>query len=86
MKLKLAAFIVAVCAANATPASACFLLGCVEDAVADDTYPPGETALPPALQEEIRARAGKGLSTAGFYNDPSLALAVRDRRVVRARY
>jgi hypothetical protein len=86
MKLTLAALLALAFAASATPASACLLLGCINDALADDSYPPGETALPPALQMLVRARDGRGLSQAGFYNDPALALAARARPVVRARY
>jgi hypothetical protein len=86
MKLTLAALLALAFAASATPASACFLLGCIDQALADDSYPPGDPPLPPTLQMLIRARDGRGLSLEGFYNDPALALALRERPVVRARY
>jgi hypothetical protein len=73
MRTTLAALSAALLLANAAPASACGYYGCY--AVGDDSYPPGEIPLPPAVQMEVIARQGKGLSLAGFYNDPSLALA-----------
>jgi hypothetical protein len=86
MKLTLAAILALAFAASATPASACFLLGCIDQALADDSYPPGEPPLPPVVQMLVRARDGRGLSQAGFYNDPALALALHERPVLRARY
>lgn len=75
MKLPLAALLAAAFAASATPAAACGFFDCVSWALADDSYPPGQTALPPDIQVQVIARGGKGLSLAGFYNDPAVALA-----------
>jgi hypothetical protein len=75
MRTTLAVLLAAALAASATPAAACNFFRCFGAAVADDSFPPGETALPPGVQIEVIARQGKGLSLAGFYNDPSLALA-----------
>lgn len=77
MRLTLAALLAAAFAALATPAAACSTFLCLGDAVSDDLYPPGEAALPFAVQEAVQARMGKGLSAAGFYNDPTLAHAHR---------
>lgn len=73
MRTKLAALLAAALLANAAPAAACGFFGC--PVAGDDSYPPGVAPLPPAVQMEVIARQGKGLSLAGFYNDPSLALA-----------
>ena len=73
MRLTFAALLAAAFAALATPAAACSTFLCLGDAVADDLYPPGEAPLPFAVQEAVRVRMDKGLSLAGFYNDPSLA-------------
>ncbi len=64
--------------ASAAPAAACGIVACPGLALADDSYPVGETPLRPTVRALVEARLGKGLSPAGFYNDPSLALAVRD--------
>ncbi len=76
MRLTLIA-LAAVLAASATPAAAGDTYNYVAAALADDDYPPGETALPPDVQRLVIARQGKGLSLAGFYNDPSLAYRPR---------
>jgi hypothetical protein len=89
MRLLPAALLVAALAASATPAAACGFFQCFGEAVADDTYPPGETPLPPAVQREVIARrsAGVGLSLAGYYNDPSLAMrAYAPEPVLRRAY
>jgi hypothetical protein len=91
MRTTLAALLAAALAASATPAAACGFFQCLNNAVADDTYPPGETPLPPSVQVEVIARHGLGLSLAGFYNDPSVALAWREyarppRPVLRRSY
>jgi hypothetical protein len=62
--------------ASASPAAACGFF--CDSPLADDAYPPLQLPLPPLLQEQVIARHGKGLSLAGFYNDPSLALERRD--------
>ncbi len=77
MKPTLAALLAAVLAASATPAAACGFFSCLDYAVSDDSYPPGEPTLPPGVLVEVIARQGMGLSLAGFYNDPSVALALR---------
>ena len=76
MRLPLIA-LAAVLAASATPAAAYDTFDYAGAALADDTYPPGEIALPPSVQRLVIARQGKGLSLAGFYNDPSLAFRPR---------
>jgi hypothetical protein len=81
MRLTLAALLAVAVAALATPAAACGSFLCLNEAVGDDLYPPGEEPLPPAVREAVLARDGMGLSAAGFYNDPSLAL-LRHRHVV----
>jgi hypothetical protein len=77
MRLTLIA-LAALLAASATPAAAGDYFSCVDRALSDDSYPAGETSLPPHVRALVEARQGKGLSLAGFYNDPSLALAERD--------
>ena len=72
MRLTLIALAAAL-AASATPAAAYDTFNYVSAALADDDYPPGEIALPPTVQRLVTARQGKGLSLAGFYNDPSVA-------------
>lgn len=74
MKLVLAALAAATLVAVATPAAACGFSECFNEALASDSYPPSETLLPPNVQEQVDARGGRGLSLAGFYNDPSVAL------------
>ncbi len=74
MRTTLAVLLVAF-AASATPAAACDYFNCAGDATADDSYPPGQIPLPPSVRMEVIARDDNGLSLAGFYNDPSLALA-----------
>ena len=75
MRLTLIA-LAALAAASAAPAAACDT-ACIDLAVADDSYPAGEQALPPTVRALVEARQGGGLSLAGFYNDPALALAPR---------
>jgi predicted small secreted protein len=75
MRTTRAVLLAAALAASATPAAACNFFRCLGEAVADDSYPPGQTALPLSVQMEVIARQDRGLSLAGFYNDPSLALA-----------
>ena len=77
MRTTLAALLAAALLANAAPAAACGYIGCLA-AVGDDAYPPGRAPLPPYVRMEVMARQDKGLSLAGFYNDPSLALAYRE--------
>ena len=74
MRLTLIALAAAL-AASAAPAAAYDTFDYVGAALADDSYPAGEVALPPTVQRLVIARHGKGLSLAGFYNDPSLAYA-----------
>ena len=67
------AVLFAVVASASSAASAC------EDpnycrAIGDDAYPPGRSVLSPYIRALIAAREGYGLSSAGFYNDPSVAL------------
>jgi len=94
-KLKMrSTFAVAIAAlvAAASPAAACGVNFCLERAVSDDAYPPAQPQLPPSVQELVRIRQDGGLSLAGFYNDPSLALleyapqGYRRPHVVRSRY
>jgi hypothetical protein len=82
MKPTLAAALLALALfANISPAAACGFF--CDSALADDAYPPGQSALPPLLEEQVLARHGKGLSLAGFYNDPTLALERRAGRYRR---
>ena len=79
MRLTVAALIAAAAvAAASSPAAACGFFSCVDQALADDSYPMGSRALDPDVQMAVHARAGFGLSSAGFYNDPSLAMARRE--------
>ena len=54
------------------PARACETFLCLGDAVSDDLAPPFRPSLPPSIEAQIRYRDGRGLSQAGFYNDPSV--------------
>jgi hypothetical protein len=82
MKPTLAAALLALALfASVSPAAACDVY-CVH-ALSDDAYPPAQPPLPPLLQEQVIARHGKGLSLAGFYNDPTLALERREGRYRR---
>lgn len=99
MRPTIAALFAVALAAASTPAFACGDF-CLPGALASDAYPPAVEPLPPVVQLLVRARDDRGLSLAGFYNDPSLALAAyepaygdyprgphrRWRHVVRARY
>lgn len=78
MKTTLAALFVAALLAGAAPATACGFFDCFTQAAGDDAYPPGEIPLPPAVRMEVIARQDQGLNLAGFYNDPSLALAFQN--------
>ena len=75
MKLTLAAFVATALAASASPAAACGFFACANEAVASDAYPPSLPVLSPNVQEQVDARGGRGLSLAGFYNDPSVEMA-----------
>ncbi len=76
MRLTLAALLAVAYAAGVTPAAAaCGPWLCPDEAVADDSYPPGHSALPPNIQAQVAARDDRGLSLAGFYNDPAVAIA-----------
>jgi hypothetical protein len=95
MKPTFVALFAAALAVASTPAAACDPYFCPERAVADDAYPPGEASLPPSIRLLVLARDDRGLSLAGFYNDPSLALLEyappyysrrRGPHVVRSRY
>ena len=44
MRTTLAVLLAAALAASATPAAACGFFRCLGEAMADDSYPPGETA------------------------------------------
>ncbi len=74
MKPRIVALFAVALAAASTPAAACGDF-CLERAVSDDAYPPSVEGLSPTLHALVRARDDRGLSSAGFYNDPSLALA-----------
>ena len=63
--------------ASATPAAACGYFDCFGAAVADDAYPAGRDAAADPGAGSWCGRARKGLSLAGFYNDPALALRHR---------
>ena len=75
MRLTLAALLAAAFAAGASPAAACGAYACWDEALASDAYPPRQNQLPPDVQEQVQARDGRGLSLAGFYNDPAVAMA-----------
>jgi hypothetical protein len=77
MKPIVAILAVAAVTAMSAPASACEFFRCFNEAVADDAYPPGTPRLDPAIEELVAARQGAGMSLAGFYNDPSLAMRRR---------
>jgi len=68
MKTTLAVLLAAAALGAAAPAAAC---DCLWDRVNDDISPPHMPALPPAVQAQVVMRDGRGLSQAGFYNDPS---------------
>ena len=67
--------------ASPAPAAACGFF--CDNSLADDAYPPAAIPLPIPLQEQVAARHGKGLSLAGFYNDPSRGAGAA-RRPLRA--
>lgn len=39
-----------------------------------DSYPPLEPMLHPSIEAQVAARDGRGLSLAGFYNDPTVLM------------
>jgi hypothetical protein len=79
MRLIVAALAAAAAFGAATaPAAACGFFNCANLALADDAYPPGIPLLDPQVQQVVLARDGTGLSTAGYYNDPTLTLARRE--------
>lgn len=85
MKATFAVLIAATLGA-AAPASACQYFLCLGDAVSDDIAPPYQMPLSPAVQAQIRYRNGRGLSQAGFYNDPSVYTGEYSRHVVESQY
>jgi hypothetical protein len=90
MKITLAVFLAAAALGVAAPASACD--DCFWRQLSDDSAPPLTPTLSPALQAQLAYRDGRGLSQAGFYNDPSAYFgADYERRhqgpyVLRSRY
>ena len=66
---------------GAAPALACQTFLCLGEAVGDDIAPPRHTALPPSIAAQIIYRDGRGLSQAGFYNDPSVYMGGGGRRM-----
>jgi hypothetical protein len=88
MKTNLAVFLAAA-ALGAAPASAC---DCFWRQLNDDSAPPLTPTLSPAIQAQINYRDGRGLSQAGFYNDPSAYFGAGSERrhrgpyVLRSRY
>jgi hypothetical protein len=77
--------IAAMLGANA-PAIACQSFFCLGDAVSDDLAPPYRTPLPPAVEAQVRYRDGRGLSQAGFYNDPSVYMGYTGARIMETQY
>jgi hypothetical protein len=68
MKTTLAVLLAAAVLGVASPAAAC---DCFWKQLTDDTAPPFQPTLVPAIQAQIALRDGRGLSQAGYYNDPS---------------
>jgi hypothetical protein len=68
MKTTLAVLLAAAALGVAVPASAC---DCFWRQLTDDTAPPFQPILSPSVQAQVALRDGRGLSQAGFYNDPS---------------
>ena len=68
------------------PALACQTFLCLGEAVGDDIAPPRRTALAPSIEAQIRYRDGRGLSQAGFYNDPSVYMAYGASHSTETRY
>ena len=93
MKTTLAALIAAAALGVAAPASAC---DCFWRQLTDDNAPPFQPTLSPSVQAQVAYRDGRGLSQAGFYNDPSAYVGYARRHegpyvidgpdVVRRRY
>ena len=87
------AVLIAATLCGGAPALACSSFLCLGDAVGDDIAPPRKTLLPASIEAQIRYRDGRGLSQAGFYNDPSVYMGDGGPRsesrygdVVRRRY
>ena len=85
MKTSLAVLIAATLWAGA-PALACQTFLCLGEAVGDDLAPPHRPALSPAIEAQIRYRDGRGLSQAGFYNDPSVYMGEASDHVIESPY
>ena len=85
MKAILAVLIAATLGASA-PAFACQSFLCLGDAVGDDNAPPYTASLPPSIQAQIALRDGRGLSQAGFYNDPSAYVGSAGPQVIASPY
>jgi hypothetical protein len=71
---------------GAAPALACGTFFCLGEAVGDDNAPPRTTPLPPSIEAQIRYRDGRGLSQAGFYNDPSVYMGESGVHVIESPY
>ena len=74
MKSILAVLLAAAALGVAAPASAC---DCFWKQLTDDTAPPLQEPLPRSVQAQVIMRDGRGLSQAGFYNDPSIYVGAR---------
>jgi len=81
MKTTLAVILAAAALGAAAPASAC---DCFWRQLTDDIAPPFQPTLSPAIQAQVAYRDGRGLSQAGFYNDPSAYIGAG--YVLRRRY
>jgi hypothetical protein len=85
MKATLAVLIAATLC-GAAPAHACATFLCLGEAVGDDVAPPFTPPLSPAVEAQVRYRDGRGLSQAGFYNDPSVYMGEAGPRVIQSPY
>lgn len=91
MRSTLALLLAAAAFGAVSPAAAC---DCFWRQLTDDIAAPIQPTLPAALQAQIVLRDGRGLSQAGFYNDPSVYLGAsrresygtESRDIVRRRY
>ena len=61
-------------ASLSAPAAACDFFSCPTMALANDASPPWQPHINPLISDQVRSRFGKGMSLAGFYNDPGLAI------------